>query len=107
MSVAAALAEMFSVQEITHPVRLAGAETRGILDEAGQLVPLAGTELQVIGTVLYLRKDSVPGIAQDASVEIGPLGAATVGSTPRMARLGRVQPIEDGLLLACECGGGR
>lgn len=107
MSVAAALQDMMSVPDITHPVTVGGAPTRGIVDSTGQLVPLAGTDVQFVGTVLYLIKDSVPGIVTGAAVQVGPLGALALGGSPTVYKLGRVMPIEDGLLLACECGGGR
>lgn len=101
------LQDSFTIAELTHPVRLGGADTRGILDSAGETTPLAGTSVQFIGTVLYLIAASVPGIQQGATVEVGPLGAAALGASPASYRIGLVQPIEDGLLVACQLGGGR
>lgn len=104
--VAAALQEMFSIPELTVPVQLGAVATRGYLDSAGTMVPLTGTDLQRIGTVLYLRKDSLPGLAEQASVTVGALGAASAAGG-RTYRIGAMEPIEDGLIVACQLGGGR
>lgn len=105
--VAAALQEMFGIPELTVPVRFGALDVRGFLDEAGQLVPLAGTELQRIGTVLYLVKADVPGLAVGAVLTVGALGAAdaTGGKVYRLSQ--PPEPIDDGLILACQLGGGR
>lgn len=102
----AALHAMLATPELTHPVTLGAASTRGIVDAAGQMVPVAGTEVQRIGTVLYVAKDSLPGLAQGAVLTVGALGAASaVGG--RSYRAGAPEPIDDGLLIAVELGGGR
>lgn len=106
MSLASDLADMLSIPELTNPVQLGAASTRGILDSQGAVVPLAATELQRIGTVLYLQKDSLPGLTENVSVIVGALGAATAagGTTYRIAS---IDPVDDGLILACPLGGGR
>ncbi|MBX3173276.1 MAG: hypothetical protein KF709_02635 [Gemmatimonadaceae bacterium] len=106
MSLAAMVADMLSIPELTHPVTLGGAGTRGIVDEQGSMIPIAGTEGQRIGRTLYVQKDAVPGIAQGATVVVGALGAASAADG-RTYLLGPVEPIDDGLLLACQLGGGR
>lgn len=105
--VAAALQEMFSLPELTVPVRFGALDVRGFLDEAGQLVPLAGTELQRIGTVLYLVKADVPGLALGATLTVGALGAVTAdgGKAYRLSQ--PPEPVDDGLILAVALGGGR
>lgn len=105
--VASALQEMFSVPELTVPVRFGALDVRGFLDEGGQIVPLAGTELQRIGTMLYLIKASVPGLAVGATLLVGALGAAsaTGGKPYRLSQ--PPEPIDDGLILAVPIGGGR
>ena len=105
--VASALQEMFSVPELTVPVRFGSLDVRGFLDEAGQVVPLAGTELQRIGTVLYLVKADVPGLAVGHTLLVGALGAAdaTGGKQYRLSQ--PPEPIDDGLMLAVTLGGGR
>lgn len=97
---------MFAVPELTVPVSLGSGSTRGYLDSGGTLVPLAGTELQRIGTVLHLLKGSLPGLAENASVTVGAVGAesAAGGTTYRITA---IDPIDDGLILACQLGGGR
>jgi hypothetical protein len=106
VSVTADLAAMFAVPELTVPVSLGSGSTRGYLDSGGMMVPLAGTELQRIGTVLHLIKGSLPGLAENVSVTVGAVGAASAdgGTTYRITA---IEPIEDGLMLACQLGGGR
>lgn len=105
--VAAALQEMFGIPELTVPVRFGALDVRGFLDESGQLIPLAGTELQRIGKMLYLIESDVPGLAAGASLTVGALGAATAdgGKTYRLTQ--PPEPIDDGLILAVALGGGR
>lgn len=104
--VAAALQEMFGIPELTVPVQLGAVATRGYLDSAGTMVPLAGTDLQRIGTMLYLQKGSLPGLAEHVNVTVGALGAASAAGG-RTYRIGAMEPIEDGLIVACQLGGGR
>ena len=105
--IAAALQEVFSVPELTVPVRFGALDVRGFLDEGGQLVPLAGTELQRIGTMLYLVKSQVPNLDVGATLLVGALGAADAvgGKTYRLSQ--PPEPIDDGLILAVALGGGR
>jgi hypothetical protein len=106
MSVRSALQDMLATREITHPVTFVGGSTRGVLDAAGQLVPLAGAQVEFTGTVLYLEKDAVPGIAQGAAVTVGELGAESAAGGQAYL-LGKCHPIEDGLIVGCELGKGR
>lgn len=102
----AALQDVFACPELTVPVQLGTGTTRGFLDSGGTFVPLAGTDLQRMGTVLYLQKDSLPGLAEGVSLTVGALGAATVAGG-RPYRAGPVEPIDDGLIVACPLGSGR
>jgi hypothetical protein len=106
VSVSSDLAAVFSIPELTVPVQLGAAGTRGFLDSAGATVPLAATEIQRIGTVLYLQKDSLAGLTEQASVIVGALGAATVAGGTSY-RIASIDPVDDGLILACVLGGGR
>jgi hypothetical protein len=106
VSLATDLAAMLAITELTHPVTLGGGSTRGILDESGAIVPLAGTELQRIGRVLYLQKDSVAGIAPGADITLGALGATSAAGGASV-RLAQCEPIDDGLIIACQLSGGR
>lgn len=106
MSVSATLQDMFSVPELTVPVQLGGASTRGFLDSAGGMIPLSGTEIQRIGTVLFLRKDSLLGLTENVTVAVGALGAASaVGG--KNYRVGTIDPVDDGLIVACPLSAGR
>lgn len=106
MSLQSDLVSAFAEVEATVPVRLGDAETRGFLDSQGGMIPLAGTDMQRIGTVLYLQKDSLPGLTENVTVTVGALGAATaVGGTTY--RIASIDPVDDGLILACPLGGGR
>lgn len=98
---------MFAIPELTHPVSLGAGSTRGILDSAGAVVPLAATELQRIGTVLYLQKDSLPGLASDVLLTVGDVGAATAVGGKQYRVAGDPEPVDDGLILACALGTGR
>lgn len=106
MTVAAALQDMFSVPELTHPVTLGAASARGYLNESGELMPFGGAEVQSVGPVLFLQKDRLAGLAQGVTVTIGTLGASSAAGG-RSYRVHRLDPIEDGLILACTIGGGR
>jgi hypothetical protein len=97
---------MFATAEITHPVTLGGASTRGMVDSAGQMVPLAGAQVQFTGTVLYVEKDALPGLEDGAVISLGELGALDMTGA-KTKKLGRTQPIDDGLIIACELGSGR
>lgn len=105
--VASALQEMFSVPELTVPVTFGALDVRGFLDEAGQVVPLAGTELQRIGTMLYLIKAEVPGLAAGSTLTVGTLGAASAAGGKVYRLTQPPEPIDDGLMLAVTLGGGR
>lgn len=106
MSIAAALQDMFSVPELTHPVQLGAESTRAYLNESGELMPFGGADIQIVGPVLYIRKDTLPALAQGSVVTVGALGASTA-TGGRDYRVHRLDPIEDGLILACTIGGGR
>jgi hypothetical protein len=104
--VAEALSQMLAVQEITVPVTLGASSTRGILDSAGQLVPLAGSEVRQVGTVLYVQKDTLPGLDDGVTLTVGELGAASAaGGKSYLAH--DPSPIDDGLIIAVRLGGGR
>lgn len=106
MTVVAALQDMFACVELTHPVALGAASARGIYDEAGTLLPAGTLEAQVIGPVLYLVKGSLAGLTEQASITLGVLGAASaVGG--RVYRVHHIDPLQDGLVVACQLGGGR
>lgn len=104
--VVAALLEMFAVPELTNPVQLGAATARGFVDSAGQFVPLAGTDVRQVGTVLYLPKGALPGLAQDAELVIGEVGAETAAGG-KTYTAGEPSPIDDGLILAVPLGSGR
>lgn len=106
MSVVAALTEMFACAELTHPVTLGAASARGIYDETGEMVPLAGLEMQVIGPMLYVRKGALAALEQGVDVTLGEIGAASA-SGGRTLRAHRVMPVHDGQILALQLGGGR
>jgi hypothetical protein len=97
---------MFAVPEITTPVILGGSSTRGIVDTAGTLVPLAGSEVRQVGTVLYVQKDSLPGLEHGVTLTVGELGeeSAVGGKT---YRANDPSPIDDGQIIAVQLGGGR
>lgn len=108
MSVVAALQDMFTTPELTHPVQLGGVgvTVRGFLNTSAELETLAGLEIQHVGPVLFLRKGELPGLQQDASILVGAIGAASAAGG-RTYVVHRLDPIEDGLILACALGGGR
>lgn len=106
MTVVAALQDMFACVELTHPVTLGAASARGIYDEAGTLLPAGTLEAQIIGPMLYLVKGSLAGLTEQVDVTLGALGAAdAVGG--RIYRVHHIDPLQDGLVLACHLGGGR
>lgn len=107
MSVVAALMDMFSCVELTTPVTLGAASARGLYDESGELVPFAGEEIQRIGPVLFLRKDSLAGLVAGVSIQLGALGGANGTSDGRVWKVHGVDPMQDGLIVACRLGGGR
>lgn len=97
---------MFTIAELTHPVTLGGVDTRGIYDESGELMPLAGAEVQHVGPVLYVVKGALPALTEGTSLVLGTLGADdSVGG--RAYQVHRVDPVHDGLILAITIGGGR
>ncbi len=106
MSLSSDLVSAFAEVMATVPVTLGDASTRGFLDSAGGMIPLAGTDVQRIGTVLYLRRDSLPGLTENVSVIVGALGAATAAGGTAY-RIASIDPVDDGLILACPLGGGR
>jgi hypothetical protein len=106
VSVYAALLDMLGTPELTVPVSLGAASARGFYDEAGELVPAGSTQLQQIGPVLYLAKDSLAGLAENVSVVVGALGAASALGG-RTFKVHQIDPMQDGLVLGCRIGGGR
>lgn len=106
MSVAAALLDMLSTLELTVPVTLGAASARGMYDEAGELVPAGATQVQAIGPVLYLAKGALAGLDEQVDVVVGTVGASSAAGG-RTYRVHQIDPMQDGLLLACRLGGGR
>ena len=106
MSLQSDLAAAFAEVAATVPVRLGSVTVRGFLDNGGTIVPLAGTDLQRIGTVVHLIKDSLPGLEEQVSVIVGALGAVTADGGTHY-RVVTIDPIDDGLVVSCQLGGGR
>lgn len=106
MSVRAALLEMFTVAELTHPVQLGAATARGLYDETGEVASLAGLQVQSVVPLLFLVADTLTGLAQNAQLTLGGLGASTAAGG-RVFRVHQIDPIQDGQLVACQLGGGR
>lgn len=106
MSLASDLALAFAEVAGTVPVTCGGVDARGFLDSAGGIIPLAGSDVQRIGTTLYVLPGALPALAQGVELRVGTVGAATAaGGT--VYRVAQIDPIEDGLILACQLGGGR
>lgn len=106
MSVLTALQDMFTCAELTHPVSLGVASARGIYDETWTVVPAGTLDVQVVGPMLYLVKDALAGLEEQVTVTVGALGAASAAGG-RSLRVHRIEPVQDGLVLACHVGGGR
>lgn len=106
MTVLAALQDMFSVPELTIPVQLGAVTVRGYYDETGEMASLAGLNVQSIEPLLFLVKDSLTGLKEQDALTLGALGATSVAGG-RVVRVGKIDPVQDGLVLACRVGGGR
>ncbi len=106
MSLQSDLAAAFAEVAATVPVRLGDVTVRGFLDNGGSIVPMAGTELQRIGLVVHLIAGSLPGLTEQASVTVGAVGALTAANGSQY-RVVAIDPIDDGLIVSCQLGGGR
>lgn len=106
MTVLAALQDMFTVAELTVPVQLGAVTVRGIYDETGEVASLAGLGVQRVEPLLFLVKGALAGLKEQDTLTLGALGAVTAAGG-RVLRVGKIDPIQDGLLLACQLGGGR
>lgn len=106
MSVLAALQDMMSVPELTVPVQFGDASARGLFDQAGTEIPLGRAEIQISGPVLFVAKGALPALDVEVEILVGELGAASAASGRRY-QVHQINPVQDGLVLACQIGGGR
>lgn len=96
----AALQDMFSCRELTHPVQLAGESTRGYFDE--QAVP-AQDEFGgrfVVERTFYIQTDSLSCLATNKRIQVGVLGAASVQAGDTRFSVREHKPVQDGLITA-------
>lgn len=106
MTVQDDLAALFDIPELTVPVQLGDAVARGYFDQAGTTLPVGSAELQLTGPVLFLAKDALAGLVENAEVRVGAVGEASAASGRRYL-VHQLTPVQDGLVLACQLGGGR
>lgn len=106
MSVPAALQDMFSVAELTHPVQLGDQTVRGYYDKTGEIASLAGLQVQSIEPLLFLIAGALPALTEQATITLGALGATSAAGGTSY-RVHHIDPVQDGLVLACRIGSGR
>lgn len=98
MSVVEQLAEMFAIDELTHPVTLEGVSTRGYFDEeAAPRQDDFGAGFLVERT-FYVQRGSLPCLATTKQIRIGALAAESVTAADPLYTVREHKPIQDGLV---------
>lgn len=97
MSVATDLASAYQERELTVPVQAGALSTRGFLDRSAALEAGDGTRYQRAVDVLHVQHGALAGLAVDATLVVGQVGAATTVADDPTFVVQAIEPTGDGL----------